>query len=166
VHAPTARAIKGTHHVLEALDGLRAEGIEFDLELVEGRTQAEAREIYARADLVIDQIMLGWYGGLAVESMALGVPVVAHIRRADLDRVPPQFARDLPIIDATPASLRAVLRGWLGERRAELPSVGRRGREFVERWHDPRRVAASVVGDYRAALANRFGSVKAGVRWG
>jgi hypothetical protein len=84
VHAPTARAIKGTHHVLEALDGLRREGIEFDLELVEGRTQAEAREIYARADLVIDQIMLGWYGGLAVESMAptSGGPTSIACRRS------------------------------------------------------------------------------------
>ena len=43
VHAPTARTIKGTHHLLEAADALRAEGLQFDLELVEGRTQAEAR---------------------------------------------------------------------------------------------------------------------------
>jgi hypothetical protein len=170
VHAPTARAIKGTHHVLAALDALRTEGLEFDLELVEGRTQAEARAIYARADLVVDQIMLGWYGGLAVESMALGVPVIAHIRASDLDRVPRDFGRELPIIDATPATIREVLRTWLRERRDELPEQGRRGRAFVERWHDPLRVAASVVADYRAAVrrpaGEGFGSVKAGARRG
>ena len=74
MHAPTARAIKGTHHVLAALDALRAEGVDFDLELVEGRTQAEAREVYARADLVVDQLMLGWYGGLAVEAWRSACP--------------------------------------------------------------------------------------------
>ena len=142
VHAPTARTIKGTHHLLQAAEELRAEGVEFDLELVEGRTQAEARQVYARADLLVDQLMLGWYGGLAVESMALGVPVISHVRAADLQHVPRAFAAELPIIDATPASIRDVLRTWLVERRAELPEVGRRGRAFVERWHDPLRVAA------------------------
>ncbi|MDX6664500.1 MAG: hypothetical protein QOG68_706 [Solirubrobacteraceae bacterium] len=166
VHAPTARAITGTHHLLAALDALRVEGVEFDLELVEGRTQAEARQIYARADLVIDQLMLGWYGGLAVECMALGVPVIAHIRTADLDRVPRAFGDELPIIDATPATIRDVLRTWLVARRPELPEAGRRGRAFVERWHDPLRVAAPVVEDYRAAVARHsregFGSVLRG----
>jgi len=155
VHAPTARAIKGTHHLTRALDALRTEGVEFDLELVEGRTQAEAREVYARADLVVDQLMLGWYGGLAVECMALGAPVIAHIRATDLDVVPAGFARDLPIIDATPATIQGVLRTWLVERRHELPQVGRRGVEFVRNWHDPRRVASAIADDYRAALDGR-----------
>jgi glycosyltransferase involved in cell wall biosynthesis len=166
VHAPTARSIKGTHHLHAALEALRAEGVEFDLELVEGRTQAEARRVYARADILVDQLMLGWYGGLAVEGMALGVPVISHIRGSDLEHVPRAFAQELPIIDATPRSIRDVLRTWLVERRDELPEVGRRGRAFVERWHDPRRVAAVVADDYRAALARRsgegFGSVVAG----
>jgi glycosyltransferase involved in cell wall biosynthesis len=166
VHAPTARTIKGTHHLLAALDALRAEGVAFDLELVEGRTQAEARQVYARADLLVDQLLLGWYGGLAVESMALGVPVISHVRASDLGHVPRGFAEELPIIAATPGSIRDVLRTWLGERRAELPEVGRRGRAFVERWHDPRRIGAEVVDDYRAAVARRsregFGSVVAG----
>lgn len=166
VHAPTARTIKGTHHLLAAADALRAEGVDFDLELVEGRTQAEARQVYARADLLVDQLMLGWYGGLAVESLALGVPVIAHVRTADLEHVPRAFARELPIIDATPASIQDVLRTWLVERRGELPEVGRRGRAFVERWHDPLRVAADVAADYRAVVTRRseggFGSVLAG----
>ena len=110
--------------------------------------------------------MLGWYGGLAVECMALGVPVIAHIRAADLDRVPRAFADQLPVIDATPASIRDVLRTWLVERRAELPAAGRRGRAFVERWHDPLRVAAPLIEDYRAAVARHsregFGSVLGG----
>jgi glycosyltransferase involved in cell wall biosynthesis len=155
VHAPTARTIKGTHHLLAAADALRAEGVEFDLELVEGRTQAEARQVYERADILVDQLMLGWYGGLAVESMALGVPVISHVRSGDLEHVPRGFAQELPIIDATPGSIRDVLRTWLVDRRGELPEVGRRGRAFVERWHEPRHVAADVAEDYRAVVTRR-----------
>jgi glycosyltransferase involved in cell wall biosynthesis len=163
VHAPTARALKGTHHLLAALEALRAEGVAFDLELVEGRTQSEARQVYARADLVVDQLMLGWYGGLAVECMALGVPVISHIRAGDLEHVPHHFALELPIIDATPATIRDVLRTWLVERRGELPDAGRRGRAFVERWHDPLQVASAIVDDYEVVVTRRsrtgFGSV-------
>jgi glycosyltransferase involved in cell wall biosynthesis len=169
VHAPTARALKGTHHLLAAAEALRADGVEFDLELVEGRTQAEAREIYAHADLLVDQLMLGWYGGLAVEAMALGVPVISHVRAGDLEHVPPGFARELPIIDATPGSIRAVLRTWLVDRRDELPEVGRRGRAFAERWHDPLRIAADVAEEYSAVARparEPSGSVIAGARRG
>ena len=34
---------------------------------------------------------------------------------------------------------------------ASLPDIGRRGRAFVERWHDPRKVAARTLTDYRRA---------------
>ena len=83
--------------------------------------------------------------------MALGVPVIAHVRAADLEHVPPAFARDLPIIDATPATVRDVLRTWLVAAARRAAGGRRRGRAFVERWHDPLRVAADVAADYRAA---------------
>ena len=41
---------------------------------------AEAMKLYAQADLVIDQLLAGWYGGFAVETMAMGKPVVCYIR--------------------------------------------------------------------------------------
>ena len=33
--------------------------------------------MYAQADLVVDQVLIGWYGALAVETMAMGKPVIA-----------------------------------------------------------------------------------------
>jgi hypothetical protein len=157
VHAPTNRAVKGTHHVLAALDALRAEGVAFELRLVEGLTHDEARRVYAQADLVVDQLLLGWYGGLAVECMALGVPVVAHVRRRDLEVLPPQMAADLPVVDATPATIRDVLRDLLGPRRGELPELGARSRRYVERWHDPLAIARATVAAYAAATGRDVG---------
>jgi hypothetical protein len=149
LHAPTHRGIKGTRHVLAALDQLRAEGVRFELRLIEGKTHAEAKAMYHDADLVVDQLILGWYGGLALETMALAKPVVCHLRSSDLAYVPDGMREALPLIQSDPRSITNVLREWLGPRRHELADRGRQSREFAERWHDPRRIAASVIEDYR-----------------
>jgi hypothetical protein len=155
VHAPSDRSAKGTRFILQAVEALRSERFEFEFALVEGVTQAEARRVYERADLLVDQLLVGWYGGVAVEAMALGVPVVAHVERADLDVLPPQLRADLPVIDATPESIADVLREWLGKRRSELADVGRRSRRFVDAHHDPIRIAGSLKDEYEHIVAAR-----------
>ncbi len=149
-HAPTHRGVKGTPAIVEACARLRSEGIEVELDLIEGVTREQARARYQRADLVVDQLLAGWYGGVAVEVMALGRPAIAYVREGDLGYLPPEMRAELPIIDATPSTIADVLRGWLTERRGELPLAGQRSRQFVERWHDPVRLAARVTADYQA----------------
>lgn len=150
VHAPTDRAGKGTAFVLDAVERLRADGVELDFRLVEGLSRAEARQVYEQADLLVDQVLIGWYGGLAVELMALGKPVIAYLREDDLDFLPAQMRADLPVISATSETLADVLRPWLTVRRGELTELGRRSRAFVERWHDPPSIALRLKADYEA----------------
>jgi glycosyltransferase involved in cell wall biosynthesis len=154
-HAPTHRGIKGTRFVLDAIQRLKAEGMAIDFRLVENHTWAEARRLYQQADVLIDQLLLGWYGGLAVELMALGKPVICHLRQEDFGVLPEEMRCQLPLINATPESLYRVLKEWLTVRRAELPEVGRRGRQFVERWHDPRSIARQMIADYQRIAAPR-----------
>lgn len=158
LHAPTNRGIKGTRFVLDAVSRLQAEGVAFDFQLVEGLTHSEARAIYARADLVVDQLLVGWYGGLAVELMALGRPVVAYLREKDLDLLPAEMRAEIPVISAEPATIHDVLKDLLTARRGELAEIGRRGREYVQRWHDPLRIAERLVSAYEAAVAGRRSS--------
>ena len=154
-HAPTHRGAKGTRFVLAALERLREEGVAFELRLIEGVGNREARELLSTSDLVVDQLLAGWYGGLANEAMAHGRAVVAYIRPGDLERVPAEQRKQLPVISATPDTIEPVLRDWLTSRRAELPEVGARGRAYVECWHDPRTVAASLKRDYERAAGAR-----------
>lgn len=151
LHAPTDPLRKGTGLVLEAVERLRSDGVTFEFELVEGPIARDlALDSYRRADLLVDQLLAGWYGGLAVELMALGKPVIAYIRRDDLDRVPAEMRDELPIVEATPGTIYDVLKELLTTRRAELPALGRRSRAFVERWHDPLAIARRLAGDYGA----------------
>jgi hypothetical protein len=154
MHAPTHRGIKGTRHILQAMEQLKRDNVPFRFELIEGLTNEQAIERYRQADLLIDQVLLTWYGGLAVELMALGKPVVCNLERAaDLALVPPAMRAELPLISAGPANLYAVLKDWLTRPRQELMCRGQQSRAFVERWHDPIRIAAAISEDYRRPRA-------------
>lgn len=156
LHAPTHRGAKGTRHILRAVELLRErDRLDFEFTLVEKIPHDEVRRLYERADLLIDQLLFGWYGGLAVELMALGKPVMCYVRESDLGFIPPEMRRDLPVINATPANIYEVLKEWITARREELPAVGARGRAFVERWHDPLKIAARLKDDYETILASK-----------
>ena len=155
VHAPSHRGVKGTRFVVEAVTRLRAEGLALEFIMVQGMSRSEARKIYERADLLIDQLLTGWYGGVAVELMALGNPVVCYIRESDLKFIPEEMRKELPIIRATPSSLYDVLKEWLTQRKDELPERGRLSRLYVERWHDPLKIAAKVKIEYEAIINSR-----------
>ena len=154
LHAPTRRSIKGTSLILDAVRRLEGDGLDFEFVLVEGLSWAKARRLYERADLLVDQLFAGWYGGLAVELMALGKPVICFLREKDLNYLPQAMRRDLPVIPTTPEDVYRTLRLYLTERRHELPEIGRRSRVFVEAWHDPAKIAARLKRDYEEVLAS------------
>ena len=104
---------------------------------------------------MVDQLLCGWYGGLAVELMALGKPVICYIREADLQFIPAEMRQELPLINATPGTIYDVLKEWLTVRRDRLPQVGRQSRDYVETWHDPLKIAARLKDDYECILASK-----------
>jgi glycosyltransferase involved in cell wall biosynthesis len=152
VHAPSDRRAKGTDAIVEAIGRLQSAGVPFEFALVEGVSQHDARALYQRADLVIDQVFAGWYGAVAIEAMALEKPVVAHIRPEDLGAIPEGMRNDLPVIRASAETVGQVLEEWLTRRRHELPELGVRGRAYVERWHDPIAIAARTLEAYQKAV--------------
>lgn len=80
LHAPNHRQIKGTQFVVEAVDNLKAEGHDVELVLVEQLTNLEILELILSVDLVIDQLIVGWYAMFAIEAMLAGKPVVCFLR--------------------------------------------------------------------------------------
>ena len=158
LHAPSNRDLKGTAFVLDAVDRLRRDGVAFDFRLVEGMPHDEARALYAEADLLVDQVLLGWYGALSVELMAMAKPVICYVREDDLKYLPDEMRRTLPLINARPDRLYDVLKEVIGRGRTWLRDVGMKGRRFVERWHDPRVVAGMTKAAYEAAIAARSGA--------
>ncbi len=58
------------------------------------------------------------------------------------------MAAELPIVRAAPGSLARVLADLL-EHRDQWAEIGQRSRRFVERWHDPVRIAERLLALYR-----------------
>lgn len=150
IHAPTHREVKGTEFILSAVKRLQDEKIEFDFKLVEGLSHENALKIYENADLLIDQLLIGWYGGLAVELMAMGKPVICYLREDDLSFIPGQMRQQLPIINANPDNIYDVLKAFLLLDYGEQIKLGKKCRQFVESWHDPMKVASQLKIDYES----------------
>ena len=144
VHAPSSREKKGTAYVIEACAQLPV-----DLDIVEGIPHDEARERYARADIVVDQLQAGWHGVFALESMALGKPVVSYLKADVVERSAAGFGRRVPIVPATRETLVDALRP-LVERPALRREIGAESRAYVEAVHDIDHVAARLLDVYRS----------------
>jgi glycosyltransferase involved in cell wall biosynthesis len=142
VHAPSSRARKGTDHVIAA-----CEGLDVDLEIVEGLPHGQARERYLAADIVVDQLNAGWYGMLAIEAMALGKPVVSFLRDEAVRRTEEAFGVRVPIVRATKATLAERLAGLL-DSAEERRRIGEESRAYVERVHDVDRIADRLLDLY------------------
>lgn len=150
VHAPSHRAVKGTKYIVDAIERLRRDGIDVDFRLVEGKSREDARRDYEQAHLLVDQLLIGWYGGLAVECMALGKPVIAYLRESDLHFVPDDMRAALPVIRATPGTVYDVLKAQLSGGLEALRRAGEASRRFVERFHDAVAVARLHAADYES----------------
>jgi glycosyltransferase involved in cell wall biosynthesis len=102
------------------------------------------RKACAEADIVVDQVLVGWFGLFTLEMLAMGKPVVVYLRPDLL-----QVGRDVPVATADPLTLPDVLRDLLRspQRRAEL---ARLGPAYVRAHHDPVRIGERIVQLYAA----------------
>ncbi len=143
VHAPTSPLVKGSGFVRNAVAELQSEGLSFKYEEISGLAHEEASQRYRQADIIIDQLHIGWYGVLAIEGMALGKAVISYIRPEFLESHQPK----IPIIPANPLTIKEVLRAVVrdAERRRE---VGQQGRLYVEAVHDVQKVAPRLLAIY------------------
>lgn len=148
VHAPSNRIVKGTKYILKAINSLIDDGYPIELTLVEGLNNIEAVNVYQSADIVIDQILSGWYGALALEVMAMGKPVICYIRKDDLRHIPEQMANEMPLINSNPEDLYKQLKEIVNMNRHELEKLGHSSRKFVEKWHNPFRIAEYYMSFY------------------
>lgn len=144
-HAPTNRALKGTDYILAAIKSLQSRGVPIDLCLIERMEHAEALRNYRRADVAVDQILIGAYGMVSAEMMALGVPVVVSIREDLL----PHYPIPPPVVNANPLNIEQVLLA-LFERRDVLSTLSALGVSYAYQMHHPSRIAMRTLEYYQS----------------
>ncbi|WP_193337143.1 glycosyltransferase family protein [Devosia beringensis] len=143
LHVPTEPHVKGTEQIVAAIEALRSEGLDFDFRMVRQLTQKEFYAELASCDVYIDELRCGSHGVTAVEAMACGKCTVTYIRPDLVDRYP----ADLPLVNANPDTITAVLRDLIGDadRRRDIAA---RSRAYALRYHDARVVAQDMLAAY------------------
>ncbi len=143
LHAPTDRGIKGSSYIIAAVERLK-QRYNVQLLLLENIPHNAVKAYTAQADIVVDQIMIGAYGTVAIENMARGKPVVCYIR----DDLRPFYPATLPIVSATPATIYDQLERLIldPDRRRTL---GAQGVEYAREVHDANKVAARMIEIYK-----------------
>jgi len=147
LHVPSRRGTKGTELILAGLDRLRADGVAFDLRLLEGVSHSEARAAIQGADIVVDNLLTGDYEVVSIEAMAASRVAVANIQSGSAEAYP-----DAPVVSVDPDTFVDRMRALIADpddrrRRGSL------GRPYVERVHDVPIVAAQLVAAYKAPAA-------------
>lgn len=143
VHAPTNRVAKGSAYILAAMNKLKlSHGDKVELNIIENKSHSEALSIYQGADLVIDQVLIGWYGAFAVECMKMGKPVMVYIREEDLHFIPEKMAKDClnAFIRVEPDIIYDKL-VEIVENREMLDIYREKGLDYVKKWHNPNTIA-------------------------
>lgn len=152
--AGSMRNTKSTHIYLPLIEALKAEGRDIELLFFKDVPNRELRYYQSQADVFVDMLTAGFFGATAREGMMLGKPVVTFLRPEWLEQMRreiPGYVEELPVISATPETIRAVLTDLMDhpEKRRE---IGRRSREFAVKWHGSRAAARVWDGLYRAIL--------------
>jgi glycosyltransferase involved in cell wall biosynthesis len=140
LHAPSTRWTKGTDRILPVLEELDRSGA-IELRLVEGLAWDDMRDMVRDADLLLEQFAVGTYSTLAVEAMAAGRPVVAYLG----DTVRETIGPDLPVVNATPTTLRSVVEDLLDDR-DRAAKIGVESAAYARKYHDGTMTAAVLSG--------------------
>jgi glycosyltransferase involved in cell wall biosynthesis len=147
------RNIKGSPYVLAAIERLKAEGHPVEYFYITDKPSSQMRFYQAQADIVVEQLIYGWWGSTGVETMALGKPVVCYIRPSWKEfflKTFPEY-KDLPIVEADTNTIYDALKKLVTDpdyRRRK----GEESRKFSKAHFDPEKNTRDFVKILNAVL--------------
>jgi glycosyltransferase involved in cell wall biosynthesis len=151
----TFRNLKSTHIYVPLIEELKAAGHDIELIFFHDVPNRELRFYQAQADICVDMLTYGFFGAGVREAMMLGKPVVCYLRPEWLDQMRaeiPEYVDELPIVSATPDTVRSVLVELI-ERPELRHEIGRRSRAFALKWHSAEAAGRRFDAIYRDLLA-------------
>ncbi|OGD56670.1 hypothetical protein A2V71_03605 [Candidatus Berkelbacteria bacterium RBG_13_40_8] len=138
VHSTNHPVFKGTRFIMKVIEKLQKNGFPLKLIFIKGKTLETCQKLYRKADIVITDVITGWYGFTACEAMALGRPVICYLRE-DLARAN-NLVQNIPIISANPDNLeKAIIE--LSKDYGLRKKLAKDGQNFVLRYHSLDRLA-------------------------
>lgn len=123
--------IKGTPQIISTMSKFEKT---VNFELLTGLNHSEVPNALARADIVIDQFLIGSYGLGAIEAMASANVVIADLSMIPKDVKKSLIDNQLPIVDCSIDTLEEAIERIL-DTRHQVIEQKLKGRQFVSRIH-------------------------------
>jgi hypothetical protein len=147
VHSPSAKITKGSNFIIAAIEELKKD-FDFEFVLLHDMKREDVLNIIRKADIFLDQIIIGGYGMASMEAMAFGKPVMCHLLPQVFESGLPQ---ECPIVNTNPDNLKEQLIKLLTD--AQLRQrTGMMSRAYVEKYHDAEKISDQLLKVYTQAL--------------
>jgi hypothetical protein len=140
LHCPSNPSLKGSILINNCIEELKKEGVEFeyiygpDLKKATNSTYSVSRydlfQLYREADIVIDQLLIGWYGQQTLEAMLAECQTICYINPELVNHL----SESCPIIQADQHSLKSALKQALNSPFSLDQKT--RQHEWVKKVHD------------------------------
>mgnify|MGYP001079356917 CR=1 FL=1 len=142
VHAPSNRKKKGTAFVLKAIEKIKKEGYNINFLLVENMPYSKVIKYYKQADIVVDQLLTGWYGMVSIEGMALGKPICVYIKENLKSYMP-----FMPFLNTSTRNIEDNLRLLIEDCELRM-KLSKKSRKYVEHVHDGNKITDKLMSIY------------------
>ena len=140
IHAPSSYYYKGTNFVLDAIRELEKRNIQgYEFEVLMGLNQCEYLLKLLNADILIDQLIGGWYGISAQQALEYNVLTIVYLTSEKM-----AFASDCPIVNANPNNLADILIDLIA-RPDLIESIRKKGNAYYQKYHHPKVVGRELI---------------------
>lgn len=139
LHAPSVPEAKGTDVVLNVVQELKEEGLEFDFKLIQNMPNSELRRLLTDSDIVVDELYSATVAVLSSEAMATGNAVLVRYME-DYSKIP----QGCPAINTNKFTLKDNLRRAIVDVDYRK-SLANRGRPYVESNNDHLKICQSIL---------------------
>ncbi len=144
VHMPSSPVVKGTRFFRDAISQLKKEGFVFEYIEVMNMEHSQAIGELKKADIVLDQLLIGGFGSLAVEAMGFGKPVVCYL----IETAKKEHYEDCPIVIASIDTVKEKIAELILDKNLRK-RIGHAGKLFVARHFDYEKVNEAIMELYQ-----------------
>ncbi|MEI6040052.1 MAG: glycosyltransferase [Candidatus Berkelbacteria bacterium] len=149
LHVPSDPEVKGTVYIEKAFKELADKYPDCEFKILDFMPYDQLLGEMAKADIVVDQLLVGWYGGQAVEAMALGSAVISFVEPSYLENIP--FGKTLPIANTNVFTFKEDLEVLINSPE-KIQKLMNEGPAFAAKYHDSTRIADAYQKVYEEVL--------------
>ncbi len=149
LHVPSEPKVKGTDYVKRAFENLGVKYPNIEFKISDFMPYNELLEEMSKADIIIDQLLVGWYGGQAVEAMTLNCAVMCFLEPSYLEKVP--FSKTIPIANTNVFTFQEDLEKLINDSE-KIADLKQRGPEFADTYHSAKHIADAYQKVYEEVL--------------